>query len=829
MFRIEIHPLSFWLGFLAASLLWWLVGKIRPLLPGWRDHLRNTVNTIRQQNLAGVEQHLRRDTLRRAQAMHLAAPLFSLDEIVQQPWLLAPPMYGEVTAINDQIPLAAQVIPYLPDWPEFTTQVAVPKITLAQALQHGRDLVLIGEPGSGKTVALAHAAAQISRNAPEVSALQNAVPVFLHVLDLPAGQETSTEPLTLLMAAAMRGANPLLQAQAVRFARAALQTRRMIVLLDGCEEVPPERARSAAAALAALKQKYPRVQIAAAGSAAAIQPWIENGFLAISLAGWTRAQRDAHTARWHELWMSSIQPGIDKANPGEFDPIAIPRWLSSEEGYVSPLEWTVRIWSAYAGDASGSATSANLSQCIVRYLPDTSTLPALSEIAAEMVRLGTGSITTSEADRRLSAAQPASISLPAGESRDRKQNSVFAGNSLLQSLLDAGVLVEHSGETLRFASTVITGYLAASALTDADVPALLERIAWTPAEQALHWFAAQSQASRWATAWLQDDTPPLYTKLLRTARWLKDAPATAEWRTQVLRKLAALTQRRELPLSMNMRAAAALVLSRDPNIAAFFRQQLGKAQANGRCAALMGSAASANPEVLPAVLDCLNDPDPLARMTACYALAALPGPAARDAIETILREADEMLRQAAAETLADAPGGFDALRAAAADNDLLTRRAAVFGLIQVHQPWAQAMLEKIAVEDGQWVVRNAAAQALEHNPTGDPGNWFQIQPLPAPWEANWLLKAAAREGRGLTPNQPATDLMLSVLKTGSPEDQRAALLYLRTQPDPGIIRAIYHLLYGSTDENVREAAIEALWWVTLRGITLPDPAEYGLG
>jgi HEAT repeat protein len=83
-------------------------------------------------------------------------------------------------------------------------------------------------------------------------------------------------------------------------------------------------------------------------------------------------------------------------------------------------------------------------------------------------------------------------------------------------------------------------------------------------------------------------------------------------------------------------------------------------------------------------------------------------------------------------------------------------------------------------------------------------------------------------GLGILPGQPATEVLLAVLKSGSVEEQIAALHYLRDQPDEGVVGAIYNLLYGNVDD-VREPALHALWWMAISGAKLPSPTQFGLG
>lgn len=106
------------------------------------------------------------------------------------------------------------------------------------------------------------------------------------------------------------------------------------------------------------------------------------------------------------------------------------------------------------------------------------------------------------------------------------------------------------------------------------------------------------------------------------------------------------------------------------------------------------------------------------------------------------------------------------------------------GLVQIREDWARQHLEKMAVEDKQWIVRSSAAQALI---TFDQPNPFVPQPLPAPSECPWLITFASRLGMGILPNKPATDVLLSALKSGAPEEQLAVLEYLRNEADDGVI------------------------------------------
>ncbi len=179
-----LEPLSFGVGFIAGILFTWLFGKFRPLWRQWRANAREQHQTAQLKRTSGVEDNHRRLTLRRAQGMHLAASLFSLDEILQEPRLIAPPASVEPGVIGIQEDIISQTLPYMPAWPEIAAIYRAPTLSLTEALGGGSHLVIVGAAGSGKTVALAHLASLASNLQVRLDSELEAVPYLYHVADL---------------------------------------------------------------------------------------------------------------------------------------------------------------------------------------------------------------------------------------------------------------------------------------------------------------------------------------------------------------------------------------------------------------------------------------------------------------------------------------------------------------------------------------------------------------------------------------------------------------------------------------------------------------------
>lgn len=114
MFKLAIDPFSFIVGFLIGSAFWWLATRARPLWAEMRANMKEQREAAQTRKSSTVEENHRRVTLRRAQGMHIAAQLFALDEIIQEPLLMAPPQRvepGTQPKFEDAI---SQTLPYLP-------------------------------------------------------------------------------------------------------------------------------------------------------------------------------------------------------------------------------------------------------------------------------------------------------------------------------------------------------------------------------------------------------------------------------------------------------------------------------------------------------------------------------------------------------------------------------------------------------------------------------------------------------------------------------------------------------------------------------------------
>jgi hypothetical protein len=255
--NLGLERFSFWWGFLAGSLFWWLLTRLRPWLPEIWESLRARLTAARQGITVNPEERYRRDVLRLAQRSHLAAVFFSLDEILIPPRLLAPPPPIEPGVEQHESLIFNTVLPYLPDCPELGAAYHAPQFSLVQALQGGANLALVGKPGLGKSVALAHLASLLARQEDSTGALAGMTPYLVHAADiLPIRPNQAA--LEALIEAISANVSALTLPRLPQFIRSTFTDGSALLLLDGLDELPPEQVDQVVGLLADLLEAYPQ-------------------------------------------------------------------------------------------------------------------------------------------------------------------------------------------------------------------------------------------------------------------------------------------------------------------------------------------------------------------------------------------------------------------------------------------------------------------------------------------------------------------------------------------------------------------------------------------
>ncbi len=839
---------SFALGFITAGVLFWLVGKARPLLSELRESMKEQREVSQSRRTSGVEENHRRITLRRAQGMHLVAPLFALDEILQEPLVMAPPPVVEPGAPPVTEDTVSLTLPYLPVWPELAAIYNAPTLTLPQALAGGRNLVLTGLPGMGKTVALAHLATIAANRSDQLGALKDRVPFLIHVADLKLPVNDPKDALNPIIEVSDATTPVFDLGRMPAFIQATFRNGNALLLLDGFDELTAEGQQTVSEYLKLLLQAHPETRIVTTGCFETLDGLIGLGFAPLAMAGWNSHRSQAFIDQWSGLWSQYVAvEAWAQSGPEQVDSILLNTWLGSGNNNLTPFELTLKVWGAYAGDSLGPHVLDAISTHVRRLSPVNTPLAALDTLAMQVVLSAQPIFDPHKAREWVSKFEPveedtlreeieAQTEVSTDEEKSKKEKikkdqkaaqPAAPTYGLLSKMATSGLLVQHLNNRMRFAHPIFEGYLAGRALSDAKSTseAVLNQPDWIGKTIALRYLAAHGDVTRLVNNMLEWSRLPMHRPLLAAARWLKDAPREAPWRGKVMAALVQLLQTPVLPLSLRGQAMAAFVLSNDTGAAALFRQFMTTPSFELVQLCALGSGALQDQKSVRILEDMLNAPALGARQAACMALVAIGTNESLEVVAQTLLNGDENLRRAAAEALANDHGeGYAMLKDGATLTDILLRRAVVYGLARVNEDWAIELLQSLQVNDDQWVVRNSATEVLDRQSRV---HSHAPRPLPAPSETPWLIEFAGKQGMGISPGAPATDILISALKSDDPDARLACLPYLRQAPTEGVVTQLYHAMYKE-DPELREAVYLTLMEIAAAGVKLPHPSQFGI-
>ncbi|MFN8382335.1 MAG: HEAT repeat domain-containing protein [Anaerolineales bacterium] len=845
MFQIEIYPFSFFLGFISATIFWILITRARPLWDEMRANFKEQREAAESRKTNSVEENHRRITLRRAQGMHLAAQLFALDEIIQEPMVIAPLQNVEPGMPPKFEDVISQTLPYLPAWPEIAAVYQPQTLTLIQALGGNANVAIIGQPGVGKTVALAHVASLVANRSEKLESLSGHVPFLVHVADLQLPIADPKDALMPLINAASEHAPLFDVGKLPDFFKNTFKSGKALLLVDGFDEIPPESQQIISEYFKIINQNYPQTRIVTTGAPEYLDGLISIGFAPLTLCTWSKPQTEKFIEQWGQLWTQTVAMETWTQNgPEQVDPILLNIWLGADNVNLTPLELTLKAWGAYAGDSLGPHILEVIATHIRRVAPANTPFAALETLGMQAM-LNTQPIFDPRKARAWVKSFEVAEETPEGEAvtqqlpeetkevtkpkKGKKVEKAVATptSGLLGKMAASGLLIAHPNNKMRFSHSVFAGYLAGHALTSYNADeTLINQPDWSGKYLTLRYFAANGDVSKLVQSLLETSRLPIHRPLFAAARWLRDAPKNAPWRGKLFGALAGVLQTEKIPLSLRGQAMAAFVASNDPSAATLFRQFTTSSSFELIHLAILGSGAMRDVKAIGTLENALEAPSLSVRRAACMALVAIGTNESLEIVAQTLLTGDEDIRRAAGEALANDSGeGYSMLRDGTTINDILLRRAVVYGLGRIHQPWAIDTLKKLQVHDEQWVVRNAATEVLDAK-----ANLSALAPskLRAPSDTPWLIEFAGKQGMGISPGVPATDILLSALKSEDPDARIAALPFLKYTPTESVLSQLYSAIYNE-DTELREAAYNTLWEIGLSGVKLPHPSQYGFG
>ncbi len=795
----QFDPASAFIGAAVALLLAWLAFHFRDILRvGW-EAVTAPLARVFHRFQASAEDRYRERVAKWARSLAVLKHVAPLDTVFVEPELCPPrPLPQSISEIETS-PMGKLALP------------------LSRTLGQHTQLLILGPPGAGRTALMAHLALTCAARAHDgvetLGLAQDHLPLCVHMpaIEWPEtdgeGEQSDgqvSEEIERLVGGAVAtiaGGGGM-----TKPVRQHLEAGQAIVLADGWDELNPQQRQRATACLSALARALPGNIWLVSTGVRGYAPWTEAGFVPLALAPWKAAQVDAFVRQW----IAAYTP--DGESP-PFPPHEVMAQLRRAilEG-ASPLELALRAF-VYLSDGHAPDRRVVLFDRTLDLLlrhDDEPWFPAtcraaLGQVALSLQQEGRGSATRKEIEAAIEAALPPVEERPVRAAAD-VLHTITGERGLLRStgtILSNGK--RNGSSSYAFVHPLWQAYLAARQLIATNPAALIERLEDERWSETLRFYAEIGDMGPLVAAWLNGPDDIFHRRLHTLSSWIGMAPQDAAWRDGAMAVLARAFLQAGHAARIRQALAETLAATNMQGVVYFFKQALKHPDVEVRVAAALGLIRTAGDGDLALLEAMLQNSSSTVREAAVRRLAHLESDAAKRLLARLLLEGDDALRPAAAEALATwGEEGLSLLREATQAEDVVARRAAVFGLVQLE---ARDALEEVAREDEQWIVRSAATAALDE--MDEQEKTAGVAPLPRADQLPWLISWAAARGQAVGLGEAARHVLRRALGEGDVPIRLAAAQALAQIGRLDDVELLQTALLDP-DPEVVGAALEAL-------------------
>jgi len=817
---------SFLIGFVSALLLVGLAYRYRATLARYRSQITDRVGRLRRWFTASMAARYSSAAIESAQKLHLFGSVATLDKIYVKRHLRAP--------------LAAH------------TEDAPPLLlSPSQAVKMGQPLLIIGPSGSGRTTLLNHL---LLTQASQLHAAGEGerVPMYVYLPllavqmgDTATGEESESSAALAteqLAQAAVTVMSRLTATGVPSWLRGQVQAGQSLILLDGWEQGSPQERPAVTAWIKKLLTVHPDNVLVVTAGERGYAPLIAAGFIPLQPVPWAPRQLGELARRWKEVWPTDDQ-----------EPQAPSLHVAYRLTPPTPLEATIQLFVQLRGKQPAPTPAGRMAQAMDLLLPpperdqDNAAWPlktghqalgrlALTTIERHNPLLGRDKIQstvtqmmppprfTSDQDDA-TEGQPADKATLKAAREEEESRNLQVIDCCRALTLPGGIIRSWDNEHYFFNHPLVAAYWAAHYLAsteEIDGAATAAEHVQDPAwADALHFYVGLAAAEPLIQHLMRSPNDLFLSRLWGAADLMSATPARrVAWRQELIKQLAQLMLTPHLPPFLQSRALAALVESGEPSVRLLFKRIVDHANPQLRAKAILGLGILQDPQDLEVIEAALSDPDLDVRLAAIDALRRLARAGHEPALESIVAsivEAENQVQRAAAEALAElGPEGEAVLRDAAQDQDLTVRRAAVYGIMLLDADWVEETLQQLHLQDSEWLVRNAASEALAQLADEEqPALELTALTLPKAEQESWLIAWAAEQGEGTGVGDAALATLTRALREGDAPTRQAAVNTLRRLANPDTCDVLRQCL-RDPEPAVRDAALSALYEISRR-------------
>jgi hypothetical protein len=772
------------LGLIGAALLFVIIVGLLRISKQAKDTQKNKKAEETKTKILSVKTRYFEQLLLWCQHQHMADELFPLKDILIEPLFTTPPpsVDPENTFIFER--MIDKIIPFNPVATEVISQYNINKITLSQAITNGVDLAIVGKMGSGKTTALIHFLLKVITGKVPVPEILNRIPIYIHIHELQLSSPEGSSPLGNIIQKIVASFPGSRQEEAKSFFDVQLEESKILLLLDGLDELSSTEYSLAVKKLILIKQKYPQILIITAIRPEQAYYISQMGFQPLFITTWDSSASTSFLAKWEKVWSISGLPE-DKAN--EIPAEIVDSWIYKDRKSLSPLEWTLLIWGIKSNDIQSLDSSKVLESYIHRKIKDEKWLTRLGEVSNSIIQSGSSILSTKEIDK-------------------------LGGSGVsIEKLTTDRIIIPVSTNIFRFSYPILLSFFVRKAGKVPDNEML------SPLDVSFY------------QQYLGTVIPPIFKPLefiQATISGIVDAQfsfvqlldriaklAYVKLTSREIAPLISIAKLEMIPVGIRMAMLSIIHSAFHPSISDLTNLLLSSDSPSARSitAILLGAEGDRSAE--KTLLDLLSDPVLEVRGAACFALMKIGSATGLQAVVDQLLEGNEELKRYAAEALTNDPEqGYEILKQTIHSPAISIRRASVQGIVCIPEDWVIDLLTQISVEDDQWIIRDMAVQMLEFRQKTNP---YIPRHIPLAADASWLIQMAGTRGMGISRGDTPYELLFDLLNVGGLEEQLAAMDYLGDASRKETFEQLKKKARGP-ENMAREKAAYLLWLNSLR-------------
>ena len=797
--KIYLDYISFGAGILLAALFLFLFLRYRRAIIELSINLVSFFRSLQGNILSSSDSDYNQILFKYAQSKHFAASLFPLDSIVIPSKCIHPP--PEIKPGEDILDpsLIQQTLGYDPLLPELATEYFSPTFPLIDALSHHANIVLIGQPGTGKTTAIADCICSILRNKSKYPEFNNKIPFWVEAQHLLL-QFPRSDILSIFLDAIQ--ANPAFSQipNFPRFLTSSLNSDNAIMFIDGVDALIPDNVDRLANFVITVLRKLPHLQIVMTASPAYLGNLVKTPLKLVALGSWGQKDKLEFLQKWSGTWEQSIQSSaIGSANSEIINSLLI-----QSDPFLTPLEFTLKVWSAFAGDLIGPRGSQAIDAFLKRISSSsTNPLNSLEMIALQTALKEKDSFSRHDIQSIFSKLEGISQLDSSEERTSPVTRDIHIG-------LEFGILQRSGPDGYFFSSPVLHGYFGARGLARSNekiIRAFLSQPGWSLKTEAMRFISEFIQVTPYIDIVLSDSS--LYkSTLISACSWVGSPISSNQDLIPLLKGITKEIHSNPFYL-VKLRLLTTIAKTGNQNVKDIINHLLNSQQLDTKRAAALAAGLIREPSSVSHLVEQLNDPFP-SSTAACYALGNIASPKSLEAIANSLLHGNELLRRAAAESLAqNRSEGHPSLREGSTMDDLLVRYAVVHGLGLINEDWAVEILDKMRIDEKEWIVRDLAQHVYGILQSESP---YIPNPHTPLHKATWLRSFAEKHNLAMLSPETALELLLKALEIGSEEEKQAALPYLRRLGGLEIAPKLLQFI-GSFTPLVRHNTALTTWYI----------------